>query len=97
MRVYNCRFLTKYQYMVEKYVMMGAPTRQVYGLTYQRWEQYLCAWYIIFFRVPFLPELFMSIADYAYFSSMWDHRFNQNWTQQDLDAYKHVFSRPSTH
>lgn len=70
-------FLSKYQYLVQKYVLMSAPSSK----------------HFIFFQMPALPELTFSANDLAIFFRLWHNEFNDNFTEEDLEAYKYVFSQ----
>lgn len=87
------QFLTKYKFMVQKYVIMGAPPRGIFSQLFRdAADQFKRSWYIIFFQMPIVPELAVSAEDYSYFFALWKNKFNENFTEDDLEAYKHMLS-----
>lgn len=78
--------------------MMGAPSRQVFKKTFNSsMDQFKKSWYILFFQMPVLPELVLMADDFATFDMM--HRAmvknqSNNFTDEDLEAYKYTFSQP---
>lgn len=46
--------------------------------------------------MPILPELSLAADDFAAFNAMRNGEFNENFTEEDLEAYKYIFSRPSS-
>lgn len=85
------QFLTKYKFMVQKYVIMGAPPRSIFGQLFREAaDQFKRSWYMIFFQMPIIPEIAVSADDYAWFCALW--KSISNFTEEDLKAYKHFLS-----
>lgn len=88
-------FVEKYTDMVQKYVLMGAPPRKVFKkLLRSSWDQFKRSWYIFFFQCPILPELVLTCEDLVAFDKMLGRRHNDELTDEFLEAYKYVFSKP---
>lgn len=62
---------------MQKYVFIGAPSNE----------------HFIFFRMPALPELKFSANDLAAILKLRHNEFNEHFTEEDLEAYKYVFSQ----
>lgn len=91
------KFVAQYKSMVQKYVMMGGPSRRLFRKLFMTtWDQFKRSWYMLFFQAPILPELLLSADDFASFFNVWDGQFNEGFTEEDFEAYKYVFSRPGT-
>lgn len=88
-------FVEKWPDMVQKYVLMGAPPRKVFKkLLRSSWDQFKRSWYIFFFQCPILPELVLTCEDLVAFDKMLGRRHNDELTDEFLEAYKYVFSKP---
>lgn len=75
--------------------MMDAPPSPVFSILYATdLEQYAKSWYIAFFQAPILPEYSMTINDYEKLKAIGGNNFNENFTENDLQAYKYTFSQP---
>lgn len=73
---------------------MAGASQDVYLKFLKTWQQFSKALYIFFFQMPILPELLIASDDYAVFDAIYNGKFNENFTEEDLDAYKFTFSRP---
>lgn len=82
--------------MVYKYVMLGAPSVNILGrLMCTSREQFFKSWYVFFFQMPLLPELALAVDDFKLFKrTMCGEEYNNNITEEDIDAYKYTFSKP---
>lgn len=91
--VIGWNFLSHHMNMVRKYVMMGAPSMNVWR-KHMTWEQFRMSWYIFYFKMPMLPEFKFSLRDYEAFLMFGSNKLNKNFTEEDLEAYKYTFSKP---
>lgn len=81
--------------MVYKWVMMGGPSRRVFKKLFNAsLDQFKRSWYVIMFQMPILPELLFKADDFESFRTVWKDDFNEYFTEEDLEAYKYVFSQP---
>lgn len=81
--------------MIYKYVMMGAPSRRIFKKLFNTsMDQFKRSSYVVFFQMPILPELTMTVNDFASFADMWKNDLNEYFTEEDLETYKYVFSQP---
>lgn len=88
-------FVAKYEQMVQKYILMGAPPTRIFKkLLQSTFDQLKRSWYIFFFQMPMLPELAMTCDDLIAFDKMFSTRHNKEMTNEYLEAYKYVFSQP---
>ncbi|XP_031616516.1 epoxide hydrolase 4-like [Contarinia nasturtii] len=86
-------FVAQNKQMIYKYVMMGAPSSQVFKKLFNSsLDQFKKSWYILLFQMPILPELMLSSDDFAGFAAV----FNEFFNADDLEAYKYTFSKPGT-
>eukprot|EP00057_Strongylocentrotus_purpuratus_P034752 XP_796427.4 PREDICTED: epoxide hydrolase 4 isoform X1 [Strongylocentrotus purpuratus] len=85
-------FAARYPDMVDKYIPMNIPhpDRFVeYGTS--SIAQMNMSWYVFFFQLPYLPEMMISMGDYA----MMKKAFKIGpGTDEDVDAFKYSLSRP---
>lgn len=87
-------FVEQNKEMVQKYVMMGAPSRrEYYKLALNVMDQFKRSWYFFVFKMPYLAEQLLTAGDYAIFHEMWNRKFTDNFTEDDLEAYKYVYSK----
>lgn len=88
-------FVAKHEQMVQKYILMGAPPSKIFRkLLLSSLDQFKRSWYMIFFQMPILPELAMTCDDLVAFDKMFSIRRNEEMTDEHLQAYKYVFSKP---
>lgn len=82
-------------HMVHKYAMISAPSlrisKKLFGASN---EQLKRSSYMIFFQMPILPELTVKVNDLAIFNKMLKADSNEYFTDEDLEAYKYVYSQP---
>lgn len=95
--VIGWNFVQNNMHMVEKYVMMGAPSAQAWRqviLSSEFWDQFKKSWYIFYFQMPRLPEFTISLNDFAVFKTVGSNKKSDTYTDEDMEAYKYTFSRP---
>ncbi len=86
--------------LVEKLVVLNVPHARVFKRTILgTWTQKMKSWYMFLFQVPRLPEFIISRRNYGYFSAIFRGkkagvRNRDGFSQEDVDAYKYVFSQP---
>lgn len=74
--------------------MLGGPCRRVYyELALSTLDQFKRSWYFFVFKMPYLPELLLSAGDYNVFFEMWNRKFTDNFTEDDLETYKYIYSK----
>lgn len=75
--------------------MMGGPSLRVFNeLVLTTLDQFKRSSYIFVFQMPILPEKLLSAVDYGIFYDIRNRKFNDNFTKEDLEAYKYVYSKP---
>ncbi|XP_062535182.1 epoxide hydrolase 1-like [Armigeres subalbatus] len=83
-------FLSQHMDMLEKYIFMDAPSRRVaHKLITSTKEQFKMSWYMFFFQMPKLPELFVRMNDLK----MLDIALGKFCSPEELEAYKYTFSK----
>lgn len=88
-------FVAQYNHMVQKYVMLSNPPLEIHNeLTLSTMDQFKKSWITVVFKIPYLPERLLTAGDYDVFFGMWNRKFSENFTEDDLETYKYVFSRP---
>ncbi|XP_059613978.1 epoxide hydrolase 1-like [Phlebotomus argentipes] len=88
--VIGWRYLLRYMNTVEKYVMIGAPAVEVYGVVAQReWDQFRKGWYVFFFKAPIVPEISLRTNDLGVFEAM----KTGSTTAEDIEAFKYTFQK----
>lgn len=90
--VIGWNFVQNNMNMIEKYVMMGAPSAAAWRkavMSSDGFDQFKKSWYIFYFQMPRLPEFTISLDDFAIFKAI-----GSSITEDDLEAYKYTFSRP---
>lgn len=94
--VIGWNFVRKHMNMVDKYVMMGAPSAEVWRkIMVSSLDQFRKSWYVFFFQMPFLPEFSLSLRDYDALRAIGNnYKFSDSFTADDLEAYKYTFSKP---
>lgn len=92
------QFLFHYPEMLEKYIIMDAPhPRGFRKQIFRSLTQFLMSWYVFFFQVPYLPELFVRSYDCAGFKRSFRKHRTETETKvsdEDIEAFKYCFSKP---
>lgn len=83
-------FVAKHMDMLEKYILMGAPSRKVLReLMMTDKEQLKMSWYTFFFQMPCIPEIYFRINDLEALYEV----FRKHNEPNELEAYKYTFAR----
>jgi pimeloyl-ACP methyl ester carboxylesterase len=82
--------------LVDTLVILNAPHLAIYMEKATRPSlQMLRAWYLLFFRVPRLPEWALSTRDFAAVRDLFRHRPKQPaFSEEDVDGYVRALARP---
>jgi pimeloyl-ACP methyl ester carboxylesterase len=86
--------------LFERLVIMNVPhPRAFMKILRTKSSQLLKSWYIFMFQCPYLPEILFKTQDYHFLSRMLRTPpvgivNAQNFTDEDLEAWKYVFSKP---
>ena len=77
---------------VKAYIAINIPHPLAFRRQFEegKWEQILMSWYIIFFQVPFIPEIFMRLSDHVVFNSVFKDMKKPSDTEA-MEAYKFTF------
>ncbi|MDY6804150.1 MAG: alpha/beta hydrolase [Cyanobacteriota bacterium] len=88
-------FASAYPDMVEKLIALNIPHPAKFAQGLKTPEQLLKSWYIFFFQLPIVPELFFQFNNYeAIASALRDSAVNKSaFTDADLEAYKDAFAK----
>jgi len=93
--VVGWNFIQNHMNMVDKYVMMGAPSANAWRkVMTSGLEQFIKSWYIFYFQMPRLPEFTISLNDFVALKAIGSGKTSDAFTENDLEAYKYTFSRP---
>ncbi|XP_058835206.1 epoxide hydrolase 1-like [Topomyia yanbarensis] len=83
-------FVAQHMDMVDRYIMMDAPSRQVHRkLMMTTKTQFKMSWYMFFFQMPQLPEFFIRMSDLRMFDAM----FRKYVSPEEIEAYKYTFAK----
>ncbi|CAJ0592769.1 unnamed protein product [Cylicocyclus nassatus] len=90
------QFALVYPELVEKLVILNVPHPLAFPAT--NFEQMRKSWYVFFFQTPMLPEMAVRSRDLHMFDLYFRARHagirnKENFTDEDLEAFKHVFSQ----
>lgn len=59
------QFAADYPHMTDRLIILNAPHPKAMGREFRKgWEQRLKSWYMLFFQLPLLPELFFTLNPY---------------------------------
>lgn len=95
--VIGWHFVQNNMNMIEKYVMMGAPSAVAWRkimMSSEGFDQFRKSWYIFYFQMPRLPEFMISLNDFVIFKVIGSGKISKTFAEEDLEAYKYTFSRP---
>lgn len=87
--------------LIQRLIIMNAPhPKAATKVMRTRSAQLLKSWYIFFFQCPWLPELWVWARDFANLERCFRCPkmglvHPENFTDEDLEAWKHVFSKPN--
>ncbi|CAB3368165.1 Hypothetical predicted protein [Cloeon dipterum] len=81
--------------LVSKYVIMNLPHPEIIRKN-PSIKQFFMSWYMFFFQLPLLPELYISSYDFYGFAAMLraGKGINSKVTAEDIEAYKYTFGKP---
>ncbi|GMT06005.1 hypothetical protein PENTCL1PPCAC_28179, partial [Pristionchus entomophagus] len=90
-----------YPEFVDKLIVLNCPHPGAYISSFWKAKrQILKSWHLLFFQVPWIPELTLSFDDfesfdYAFRSEYAGLKNPKNFTDEDLEAWKATFSKRS--
>ena len=80
--------------LIDRLVIACAPHPRCFARNLNL-NQFFKSWYMFFFQVPYVPELFLSLSDYKAIDDAFRTIKNEDaLTQTDIDMYKKDLSRP---
>lgn len=86
------QFVARYPDLVEKFIIMNIPHPGRFTEVMKSGiAQLLMSWYIIFFQLPYLPEILVSMGDFSMIKSACK---KGPTTDEDVEAFKYSMSRP---
>jgi pimeloyl-ACP methyl ester carboxylesterase len=82
--------------VVDKLVILNAPHPAAYRREVRRLRQMLKSWYILFFQLPWLPELLIRLGDFAALRRTFrtEPARPGAFTAADVERYRHALARP---
>ncbi|XP_046665224.1 epoxide hydrolase 4-like [Homalodisca vitripennis] len=89
-------FLMIYPKWVDTYIIMNAPHPVVFRkMMIKSFSQFRKSWYIFFFQLPYLPEMYMRIKDMSKINKLFTSKKSPSpYTAEDIEAYKFTFGKP---
>jgi pimeloyl-ACP methyl ester carboxylesterase len=91
------RLAAQHPELVQKLVVLNAPHPAAYRRTLGRNpRQWLRSWYVLFFQLPWLPELLLRSRDFALLERTWkkDPVTPGTYSDADIAKYKEALGRP---
>jgi epoxide hydrolase 4 len=85
-------FAGEHRELVEKLAIVNAPHLEIYLKEVKRPAQMFRSWYVLFFRVPRLPERVLSASNYAVVRRMF--RPASAFTDEEIDSYIRGLQQP---
>ncbi len=81
---------------VDRLVICNAPHLRLYAERVRRPPQLIMSWYVLFFQLPRLPELVLSLRDFRAVRAMFAaaHAAVGAFTTEEVDAYVRALSAP---
>ena len=82
--------------MLEKLIILNLPHPAKFAQGLRTWQQLQKSWYIFFFQLPFLPELFLQASNYQLIEKMFAGMAvdKSAFTPEDIEAYKQAAAKP---
>ncbi|MFZ5632861.1 MAG: alpha/beta fold hydrolase [Bacillota bacterium] len=82
--------------LVKKLVILNGAHPRAFARELRKWKQRRMSWYIFFFQLPRLPELYMSRGNYRYLRRLFRGTAvnKQAFDRETVDRYVEAFSRP---
>ncbi|XP_054751070.2 epoxide hydrolase 1-like [Lytechinus pictus] len=85
-------FAARYPDMVDNYIPMNVPHPDRFAdFITSSVVQIMLSWYMLFFQLPYLPEILMSMGDYGMLKEA--YKIGPN-TDEDAEAFKYSISMP---
>ncbi|MGF1672509.1 MAG: alpha/beta fold hydrolase [Rivularia sp. (in: cyanobacteria)] len=83
-------FAYDYPEMVERLIIMNCPHLAKFSEGLRTPQQLLRSWYMFFFQLPLIPELFLQAQDYQFIENAFKGMaINKSaFSREDIDAYK---------
>ena len=88
-------FASKYPQMLEKLIIMNCPHPAKFSEGFRTPQQLLRSWYMFFFQLPVIPELFLQSKDYQFIENAFKGMaINKSaFSKEDIDAYKNAAAK----
>ena len=88
-------FAYTYPQMVERLIIMNCPHFAKFSQGLQTPQQLLRSWYMFFFQLPAIPELFLQAQDYQFIENAFKGMaVNKSaFTLEDIEAYKDAIAK----
>lgn len=83
-------FAYAYPEMLEQLIIMNCPHSAKFSESFRTPQQLLRSWYMFFFQLPLIPELFIESQDYQFIENAFKGMaINKSaFSKEDIDAYK---------
>jgi pimeloyl-ACP methyl ester carboxylesterase len=89
-------FAYTYPEMVERLIIMNHPHYAKFSKGFQTPQQLLRSWYVFFFQLPVIPELYLQAQDYQFIENAFKGMaINKSvFSKEVIDAYKNAAAKP---
>ncbi|XP_048579287.1 epoxide hydrolase 4 [Nematostella vectensis] len=83
--------------LVDKLIILNAPHFSVFKkYLYSHFSQMKKSWYMCFFQVPYIPEMFLASNDMEAFKIFRNKKKPGMFTDEDIEAWKYTFGKPGS-
>ena len=88
-------FAYNYPQMLERLIIMNCPHLAKFSEGLRTPQQLLRSWYMFFFQLPVIPELFLQAQDYQFIENAFKGMaINKSaFSSYDIDAYKNAIAK----
>lgn len=88
-------FAYNYPQMVERLIIMNCPHFAKFSEGLRTPQQLLRSWYIFFFQLPIIPELYLQAEDYQFIENAFKGMAidKSAFSQEDINAYKDAIAK----
>lgn len=82
--------------MLEKLIVLNIPHPAKLFRGLRTWKQLKKSWYVFFFQLPFLPELYLRASNYQVIEKIFVEMAIDKtaFTSEDIEAYKQAAAKP---
>ncbi len=84
----------QYPELLDRLVILNAPHPKIFARKVRTPPQMFMSWYVLFFQLPFLPELLLRANNYSYLRKTFRKTKCEAFSEAEIDRYIEAISRP---